>query len=198
MRWTKELAEKIEPWFRLVAAVVAALWALGEYRSRVAEGRVEKTLAYVERFHEDPVGPAWQQIQDAWDAREKNTLALLAEPQSEQWKARWGKHVRDLVAEARLGSPIAIVVQFFHELQVCAEAGICDAAAARAFFKVQATEFYHQHYCYLLARRTELKDPAFGAAIEWMAETASSDSCGEVPDAPPPPSIGIGGAVPSR
>ncbi|HEY6908485.1 MAG TPA: hypothetical protein VI356_03885 [Myxococcales bacterium] len=198
MRWNKELAEKIEPWFRLGAAVVAALWALGEYRARMAEGRVEKTLAYVAQFHEEPVGPAWQRIEDAWDAREQDTLALLAEPQSEQWRARWGAHVLRTVAQARLGPSIAIVAQFFHEMQACAEAGICDAATARAFFKVRATEFYHLHYCYLLARRKELKDPAFGTAIEWMAETASSDGCGEVPAAPPIPSIGIGGVAPSR
>lgn len=181
MMTPKELADHVEPWFKMLATVLAACWAIGEYRGRLQESRVAKTLAYVERFHAGAVAAAWQRIQDAWDLREAETLRLLSEPHSPDWTKRWVGYVRASVKTDHLEPPIATVVQFVDELKACADASICDGATARAFFKTPLEEFYHQHYCYLVARRAQTKDQGFGSAIEWVIQPKRLSSCDDAP-----------------
>ena len=140
----------------LLLLVCALLWAAVEHSRHEALLRVAETNRHIAAFHDAPVGPAWQRVADAWQARRAAQRALLRRIASVSGAPlhaelrNYRAFVIDTVAEHRLAPDIDTVIRFYRRLAACIRIGSCDARLAAGRFGSAAWSFRNQHYYWLL------------------------------------------------
>jgi hypothetical protein len=178
--WThsKEAADGLVPWLQLGFGIVAGLFAVQQYLDHVADDRVAKVLAFVERYNKDRMLQARLDVEAAWRVNEDLVLNVLGAT-SDELPDKMGGLVNGIIEANQLEQNLEIIFGFFDELAICANRKICDPRTTKEFFGTAATELYHEHYCYLQRRRERTADNRIGWGLEWFAGEGTGE-CGKM------------------
>lgn len=128
---------------KIVFAVVAATFVVGEYAGRMNESATAKTLEYVKRFNESEVAAARKKLDAFWDQQS-----------SELWSKKLNKTnyyavVPQLIRESGLISEVRTLGNFYREVGLCVQGKICSAPKACHFFFSDVQGFMHNYKWYL-------------------------------------------------
>jgi hypothetical protein len=150
--------EAISKILLIAGTLIGGIWAIREYFDKKHDSRVAETLGYVRRLSSDPLLAAQTRIGLAWYAVRDRVRILESTPvaSAEEFANRKRQLVMMVVDKAvvplsatmtqrGLVSDIDLVVAFFAELQVCADAGLCDRPTANSYFQPYAKRFYCVH-----------------------------------------------------
>lgn len=170
----------MEDWLRrnehgikMLAAAAAAVFTLIQYFGHLKEVRVEKTLAFYERFSTEPIFAARTGVLKKWESLEPK-LAQLPTPATreeavalrKQWQATL---VAAIKGDADFVAHTDIMFDFFDALQVCIENDICDRKTAQELMQGAATIFVGNNCAYVAHARFDQKIANYGVKAATFA-----------------------------
>jgi hypothetical protein len=164
----KSALELLAVWTESIGVLVAAIFAIQQYADNSAAEQVNKTLSYIDRFHADDVGDAWEKFEKVFDDRKEEIFKVSAGPDSETQFPLFLQRVMD---EQELEIPLNKILEFFDELNICAESKLCDEKTAIRFFGKHAWDFSGLMKPYILHLREEYHDPTIGVGILSIGHT---------------------------
>ena len=164
-----------------VAAILSGgLFALNEYLDSKDKVRIEHTLTFMTRWQSAPLYEAQQRINGAWlDAFPELKGILTVQDTPARITDACDEFVLRTIKTKSLEGDLAVIVDFFQGLSICAQRAICDESSVRAFFGSYARRFFRLHFAYITQIRQERNDPSFALDLETFASGAPSttDHC---------------------
>lgn len=164
----KILTELIMEWVKLIALIIAGIFAGVQYLDKQNGDRVKETLVFLNRFNTTPVLEARRKIADVWEEKMPQQLALLEKAPFVD--ADYRRFMTETVKQAGISQDVALVVEYFESLEVCIRAKICDGDSAAQFLKPEALSFFRQHATHIQMIRSKRKDPRFAHDFEIFAK----------------------------
>ena len=158
----KSALELFAVWTESIGVLVAALFAIQQYADNSAAEQVNKTLSYIDRFHSDVVSGAREKFERVFDERRDEIFRISASPESD---TEFPLYLKRIVAERKLEIPLTTLLEFFDELNICADAHLCDEKTAIRFFGKYAWDFSGLMKPYIVQLRGEYHDPMIGVGI---------------------------------
>ena len=158
----KQISDMISVWVGVLALISGGIWGIVQYLEQKADQRVAETLAYIDRFNDNPVYEARKRIEAIW--REVEADAKEASGSHDEQK--WTEFVLNLVSTYQIDSEISTMIEFFESIAVCEKEKICDDKTAHSFFGAQALLFKNQHIRYIKWLREDLHDPSIGEGLQ--------------------------------
>jgi hypothetical protein len=152
-RGTAERRSKPET-LKIAGATLAALWTLFLYLDHRQDGRVERTLKYVERVHNQELTKARHKL-EANRPSVAGVATLFAKSDLEL-RANAVNRVR----KEKLEKEVLIALELYSEIALCARTGLCDQETACAYFSDTIGNFYQTYFPWIevwgLASRADL------------------------------------------
>lgn len=154
--------ELLAVWMESIGVLVAAIFAIQQYTDNSAAEQVNKTLSYIDRFHADDVGDAREKFEKVFDERKDEIFKVSSGSDAD---TQFPQYLDRVVAEQELEIPLHKILEFFDELNICAEAKLCDEKTAIRFFGKYAWDFSGLMKPYIFHLREEYHDPMIGIGI---------------------------------
>jgi len=156
-RWIERNREQI----KIVFAVIAAIYAVTEYRFKIHDDHVDKALSYIEKHAEGKVIEARTRIYQFWvsDKTEEWLKQLRREVPAKRF-ARYDKELPDLIKSENITSDVYLLMDYYGSVALCVKSSLCDSGAIcqNLFNDVQG---YRQTYKVLLSQwKRDLGDTA--------------------------------------
>ena len=164
----KSVLELIAVWTESIGVLVAAIFAIQQYADNSAAEQVNKTLSYIDRFHADDVGDAREKFEKVFDDRKEEIFKMSSAADAE---TQFPQFLQRVVDDQELEIPLNKILEFFDELNICAEAKLCDEKTALRFFGKYAWDFSGLMKPYIFHLREEYHDPMIGIGILRIAHT---------------------------
>lgn len=169
-KWLRENEHSI----KVAAALLASTFTLLQYIGHLKEVRVEKTLAFLERYSKEPIFAARQRILERWESL-STTLEKFPEPvhledvinQRKEWKRTVVSAIKE---NPQFSADTDIMFDYFDALQVCIENNICDEKSAHELMNGVAKTFFGNYCSYVAYIRFDRKITHFGAKAEAFAK----------------------------
>lgn len=153
-------------WVTILGSLGGGIFALVQYRDRLHQEQVKETLAYVERYDQEP----WRGARTGLEQLgEREAQALFREQAGGQ--CRLYGHTDRVLRKARQEENIRLLLAFYEKLAACTCADICDARSVGRFFGLEADDLHGFIAPYLFAQRRHLKDDNYGLALEAFARS---------------------------
>jgi hypothetical protein len=120
----------------IVFALVAAVWALSEYRTKVANDKQAETAKFMERYYGATYLNARLQL---------NTFLFTPESYKRLMEARkgGGKELEGLMVSGDLLAPILTLSEAYESLAVCVNSNQCSKDAACLYFSPDILALHH-------------------------------------------------------
>ncbi|MEY4684446.1 MAG: hypothetical protein RLZ25_905 [Pseudomonadota bacterium] len=158
----KSALELFAVWTESIGVLVAAIFAIQQYADNSTAEQVNKTLSYIDRFHADAVSDAREKFEKVFDDRKNEIFKISTQPDAEVQFARYLERIMD---EQDLDVLLNKILEFFDELNICAEANLCDEKTAIRFFGKYAWDFSGLMKPYIWHLREEYHDPTIGLGM---------------------------------
>lgn len=151
-------------------ATVVTLLLLGlQLHLDARQRRVAVSLDYAKQFHEEEMARSRTALFRPW-LRYGAELQRLSEtgPVSRDFLDQWANSIVEASAEKEPAEDLRLAIyhmlDFFDRVQICVEAGLCDATTAKLYFRPFATQFYclYQGPITQLVRQMNLRDTGEG------------------------------------
>lgn len=164
----KSALELLAVWTESVGVLVAAVFAIQQYADNSAAEQVNKTLSYIDRFHADDVSDAREKFEKIFDDRKEEIFKISSGTDAE---LQFPQYIQRVMDEQELEIPLNKILEFFDELNICAEARLCDEKTAIRFFGKYAWDFSGLMKPYIFHLRDEYHDPLIGIGILRIGHT---------------------------
>lgn len=156
-------------WLNLIGQcilIIGGLGAINQYFSVKQENRVKETMAQLQIFSHDPLLATRLKLGNVWESYQPQLLQLKQRAVlSDQDKALiQAKIVIPIIHQYQLQPDIDLLVDFFDNLAICIQNGICDGKVARAFLGNYAQSFYELHQPWIAQRRETI--PHYACYLE--------------------------------
>jgi len=165
---SKPVREHLRSWLSLGAVIFAGVVTPIEYLDVKQEKRVERTLAYVERFGDGDYADSALLLDDAIDAQYVNLHKLLtnAALSPGELEEQYGNLIMDMFKEPEMRTAMNRVLRFQEELVQCVINELCDKPLTLNFFLNSTGDLLRTYYPYICDKRSKWNDPKAYQAIE--------------------------------
>ena len=160
--------ERLKSWLGIGAIVCAGVLTPWEYFEVKQEKRVERTLAYVERYGDGDYADSAIALDEAI-ANQYSVLSKLlqnTELSTPELEKRYVELILGMFEDPGLRSAMNSVLRFHEELVQCVLNNLCDKEVAMSFFLNSTGDMLRTYYPYICDKRSKWNDPQAYQAIE--------------------------------
>lgn len=150
---------------QVFAIVVGAAFATYKYLETEKSTRTKESLAFLDRYHKNPIYDARISLEKVWAGREDELRTKLNDSDG-----IYEAYILRTIKDNHIEVDIFTLVAFFESLQACTTSKICDKDTAKTFFCNDATSFFHLHYRFLNTIRAKRNDTNFSHLLEVFAK----------------------------
>jgi hypothetical protein len=183
----RQLLEKSTPiidhlrsWLGIGAVVCAGVLTPWEYIDVKQEKRVERTLAYVERYGDSGYVDSAILLDEAINIRHTELATVLqnTELSPVEVESGYSAIILDIFKDAKLRLAMNSVLRFHEELVQCVVNELCDREVTMSFFSNSTGDMLRTYYPYICDKRSKWKDPqAFEAIEHFYLGESKTDVC---------------------
>jgi hypothetical protein len=159
----------LSTWITIIAALLGGWWAYDQYREKVANDKIERSLEQIVRFNTEPISTAHGNIEEKSGEEAAAIFAKIGEGEEQL-----GKFIVDMVATKSLARDINLIVEFYEHMHICACVDLCDKKTLTFFFGKNAYSFYGLFAPYIAKKRDSLRDTSFAYGVADLAKVYSA------------------------
>lgn len=157
-----QLAEIIGTWIAAIAVIVASIFGFYEYLEHKSGVRVDRSMAFVERYHGDNLLMASRlKITAAMNHGIDEINQILSDPQlkPEDLGKLYKIEIMKLVEEESLSGSLEQVFTFYEQILLCRSMELCEDSVAENFFDNDGRAYIRTFYPYICDIRQEWNNP---------------------------------------
>ena len=157
-----QLAEVAGTWTAAIAVIVGGFFGVFQYLEHKAAVRVDRTMAFVERYHSDGLlMEARLKLSDSMTEKvdEINQLLMNDSIEPEELASKYHAKIISLIAEDDLSSSLEQILTFYEQIILCRELNLCDSSVAEEFFDTDGRGFVRTYYPYVCQLRNQWNNP---------------------------------------
>ncbi|MCP4431669.1 MAG: hypothetical protein GY806_11875 [Gammaproteobacteria bacterium] len=165
---SKPVIDHLKSWLGIGAIVCAGVITPWEYLEVKQEKRVERTLAYVERYGDGDYADSAIALDEAVNNQYTALSKLLknTELSTPELEKRYAKLILGMFEDPGLASAMNSVLRFHEELVQCILNDLCDREVAMSFFLNSTGDMLRTYYPYICDKRSKWNDPQAYQTIE--------------------------------
>ena len=174
------IIEHLRSWLGIGAVVCAGVLTPWEYMDVKQEKRVERTLAYVERYGDNGYEESAILLDEAVTDKHAELTVLLKNTDLSTLELENGYSViiLGIFKDKELRSAMNSVLRFQEELVQCVLNELCDRDVAMSFFSNGTGDMLRTYYPYICDKRSKWNDPqAFETIEHFYLGESESDIC---------------------
>lgn len=183
----KQLLEKSTPviehlrsWLGIGAVVCAGVLTPWEYIDVKQEKRVERTLAYVERYGDSGYVDSAILLDEAVNNKHTELATLLQDSSlsGAELESGYSSIILAIFEDPELRLAMNSVLRFHEELVQCVLNELCDREVAMSFFSNSTGDMLRAYYPYICDKRSKWNDPqAFELIEHFYLGESETDAC---------------------
>jgi len=183
----RQLLEKSTPiidhlrsWLGIVAVIGAGVLTPWEYIDVKQEKRVERTLAYVERYGDNGYVDSAILLDEAVNNRhtELTTLLQNTELSRNELEEGYSAIILGIFEDPKSRLAMNSVLRFHEELVQCVLNELCDREVTLSFFSNSTGDMLRTYYPYICDKRSKWNDPqAFELIEHFYLGKSETDVC---------------------
>ncbi len=157
-----QVAEVAGTWIAAMAVVIGGLFGVFQYLEHKSAVRVDRTMAFVERYHSDGLLlEARLKISDSMKLGVVEINKVLTDPniKPEQLSQKYNEEVTKLIEKDDLFASLEQILTFYEQIILCRELLLCDPAIAEQFFDTDGRAFIRTFYPYVCTIRKQWNNP---------------------------------------
>lgn len=141
-----------------------------EYLDVKQEKRVERSLAYVERYGDGDYANAAMMLDEAIDNQFAELNLLLSDTalSTAELGEVYGEFIMKLFKDTELRRAMNSVLRFHEELAQCISNDLCDREVSMSFFSNNVGDMLRTFYPYICDKRSKWNDPGAYQSIEHL------------------------------
>ena len=112
----------------ILSAIGGGIYAILQYESALADGRLKQTFQYIQRYSSGDVGAAVTSVNTFWWTDDATAFFKGTKP------SNYNQRLLDLVKKQDWYKDIFIQNNFFREVAICANNQLCDPKVSCIFF----------------------------------------------------------------
>jgi hypothetical protein len=177
---SKPVIEHLKSWLGIGAVVCAGVLTPWEYIEVKQEKRVERTLAYVERYGDNGYVDSAILLDEAINSQHTELTRLLQDTDLStlELESGYSAIILDIFKDPKLRLAMNSVLRFHEELVQCVLNEICDREVAMSFFSNSTGDMLRTYYPYICDKRSKWNDPqAFEAIEHFYLGESETDVC---------------------
>ncbi len=172
--------EHLRSWLGIGAVVCAGVLTPWEYVDLKQEKRVERTLAYVERYGDSGYVDSAILLDEAINDQHTKLAGLLQNKNlsTPELESGYSAIILDIFEDPQLRLAMNSVLRFHEELVQCVLNELCDREVAMSFFSNSTGDMLRAYYPYICDKRSKWNDPqAFELVEHFYLGESESDVC---------------------
>lgn len=157
-----QLAEIAGTWVAALAVVIGGLFGIFQYLEHKAAVRVDRSMAFVERYHGDGMLVAARlKIIDSMALRAPQLKLILQDSslKSEDLQVKYDAEILKQITEDQLNGALEQLFTFYEQIILCRQMDLCDEQVASQFFDTDAEGFVLTFYPYICDVRQTWNNP---------------------------------------
>ena len=157
-----QLAEIAGTWVAALAVVIGGLFGIYQYLEHKADVRVDRSMAFVERYHGNSMlVEARLRITESMAKRSVQLNQILQNPaiKAEDLPAKYESEILKQISEDKLNGALEQLFTFYEQIILCREMDLCEEDVAGQFFDTDAQGFVNTYYPYICNVRKEWHNP---------------------------------------
>lgn len=157
-----QLAEIAGTWLAAIAVVVGGLFGVFQYLEHKSAVRVDRTMAFVERYHSDGLlMDARLKISNSTTQHVEQLKIMLTDPSIslDNLPKLYNQQIIEIVEQDSLAGPLDQVFTFYEQIILCRELELCDLTVTAQFFDNDALGFVNTYYPYICDLRAQYNNP---------------------------------------
>lgn len=158
-----QVAEVAGTWLAALTVVIGGLFGVFQYLEHKSAVRVDRTMAFVERYHSDGLLlEARLKISNSMKLHvgEINKLLTDSTIKPELLAKKYNDEINKLIETDELYGPLEQILTFYEQIILCRELNLCDVAVAEQFFDTDGRAFIRTFYPYVCHIRDQWNNPA--------------------------------------
>ncbi len=174
------IIEHLRSWLGIGAVICAGVLTPWEYMDVKQEKRVERTLAYVERYGDRGYVDSAILLDEAVGDRHTELAELLqnTDLSTAELESEYAAIIMDIFQDPNLRIAMNSVLRFHEELVQCVLNELCDRVVALSFFSNSTGDMLRTYYPYICDKRAKWNDPqAFQAIGHFYLGESETDIC---------------------
>lgn len=177
---SKPVGDLLQKWLGVGAMICAGVLTPMEYLDVKQEKRVERTLAYVERFGDGIYADSAQLLDEAIEDHFADLSKLLSSNSLSpaELEKEYAALILSMFKNPALRSAINQVLRFHEELVQCVVNELCDSQVTLDFFLNSTGDILRTYYPYICDKRSKWNDPTAYQHIEdFYLQQPDTDIC---------------------
>lgn len=175
-----QLAEVAGTWLAAIAVVVAGIFGVFQYLEHKEAVRIDRSMAFVERYHSDGLLMAARlKITDSMALHVESINQVLTDVdiQPENLATEYNRYIMHVVEQDSLAGPLEQIFTFYEQIILCRELELCDKTVAEQFFDTDARAYIRTFYPYICAIRDKWNNPEKFDRVVAFYVAKSDDIC---------------------
>lgn len=157
-----QIAEVAGTWLAALAVVIGGLFGVFQYLEHKSAVRIDRTMAFVERYHSDGLLlEARLKISNSMKRRVGEINELLTDPaiKPKNLAQKYNSEINRLIETDELYGSLEQILTFYEQIIMCRELNLCDVAIAEQFFDTDGKAFIRTYYPYVCQLREQWNNP---------------------------------------
>jgi hypothetical protein len=157
-----QFAEVVGTWVAATAVVIGGLFGIYQYLEHKSAVRVERSMAFVERYHSNNMLVAARlTLTESITERTSRLNRILQDTEinPDDLPVIYNSEVLTLINEDKLSGALDQIFTFYEQILLCREMDLCDEEVAKQFFDIDAEGFVNTYYPYICKIRKEWHNP---------------------------------------
>jgi hypothetical protein len=157
-----QLAEVIGTWVAALAVVIGGLFGIFQFLEHKSALRVDRTMAFVERYHANNLlVEARLKVIDVTARRIEAINLILKDPDvsPEDLAKLYNAEIVKIVEDESLSGALEQLFTFYEQILLCRKMELCEAELADNFFDTDGRAFLRTFYPYICHIRREWNNP---------------------------------------
>lgn len=157
-----QLAEIAGTWVAALAVVIGGFFGIYQYLEHKEDVRVDRSMAFVERYHGDGMLVAARlKIIGSMAKRAPQLNQILQDSalKSSELQAKYDSEILRQITEDQLNGALEQIFTFYEQIILCRQMDLCDDGVASQFFDTDAQGFVLTYYPYICKVRKEWHNP---------------------------------------
>lgn len=157
-----QIAEVAGTWTAAIAVIVGGMFGVFQYLEHKSGVRVDRTMAFVERYHSDGLlMEARLKLSNSMAQRVDEINQLLTDPAiaPNQLVPRYNERIVQVVKEDDLEGSLQQILTFYEQIILCRELELCESEVAEQFFDTDGKAFVRTYYPFVCKIREQWNNP---------------------------------------
>lgn len=149
-------------WLAAISVVIGGLFGVFQYLEHKDAVRVDRTMAFVERYHSDGLlMSARLKLTESITENVSRVNQILTDEdiKPEEVAKRYNQGISEIVEQDSLEGPLEQIFTFYEQIILCRELELCDASVAEQFFDTDARSYVRTYYPYVCEVRAQYNNP---------------------------------------